>query len=232
MDPNTPNQGQPSQPGFPPYGSLPPDPTSDRPFSAPAPPPVSGQPASGSGFPAYPPPGSLGSSGRRGRLGHPRRAARAARAAWAVRGAARRAAGAVRGAAGAVRGAARAVRGAAAAEEGRRRSRHRRDPGRDRAAVAVWRNRGGSIPDLPRQQADADNISDSTDDHIDGLIDYRTQSPSALTRDHQTGKVTYPMSPPAGGNHNARWQNCEGDVYESPSPTSGRCTASSTAPSG
>jgi hypothetical protein len=27
------------------------------------------------------------------------------------------------------------------------------------------------------------------------------------------GHLTYPMSPPAGGNHNPYWQNCMGDVY-------------------
>jgi hypothetical protein len=27
------------------------------------------------------------------------------------------------------------------------------------------------------------------------------------------GQLVYPMSPPAGGPHNGRWQNCMGDVY-------------------
>ncbi len=35
-----------------------------------------------------------------------------------------------------------------------------------------------------------------------------------LTRDHVYGKVTYPDSPPVGGNHNPNWQRCLGDVYD------------------
>lgn len=33
-----------------------------------------------------------------------------------------------------------------------------------------------------------------------------------LGRNHVTTPVTYPMSPPAGGDHNPRWMNCNGDV--------------------
>lgn len=35
-----------------------------------------------------------------------------------------------------------------------------------------------------------------------------------LARDHQDGTVAYPQTPPVGGVHNARWQNC--GVYEQP----------------
>ncbi|NEB82224.1 DUF3105 domain-containing protein [Streptomyces sp. SID14478] len=34
-----------------------------------------------------------------------------------------------------------------------------------------------------------------------------------LTRNHVTKKVTYPMNPPVGGDHNPVWMNCNGDVY-------------------
>ncbi|MEV3853410.1 DUF3105 domain-containing protein [Streptomyces sp. NPDC050095] len=35
-----------------------------------------------------------------------------------------------------------------------------------------------------------------------------------LSRNHVTKKVTYPMNPPVGGDHNPVWMNCNGDVYE------------------
>ncbi|MFJ9820316.1 DUF3105 domain-containing protein [Streptomyces sp. NPDC101151] len=34
-----------------------------------------------------------------------------------------------------------------------------------------------------------------------------------LSRTHVTSKVSYPMHPPVGGNHNPVWLNCNGDVY-------------------
>ncbi|MGW0880394.1 DUF3105 domain-containing protein [Streptomyces sp. NPDC002671] len=37
-----------------------------------------------------------------------------------------------------------------------------------------------------------------------------------LGRTHVTGKVSYPMHPPVGGNHNPVWLNCNGDVYTKP----------------
>src|SRR5262245_20969318 len=43
-----------------------------------------------------------------------------------------------------------------------------------------------------------------------------TDGTDVLTREHAKGKQNYPMSPPVGGNHNAVWQNCMGDVYNAP----------------
>ncbi|MFJ8476276.1 DUF3105 domain-containing protein [Kitasatospora sp. NPDC094011] len=37
-----------------------------------------------------------------------------------------------------------------------------------------------------------------------------------LTRNHVTTKVTYPMTPPVGGDHNAVWLDCMGHVYDKP----------------
>ncbi|MER8031593.1 DUF3105 domain-containing protein [Streptomyces bauhiniae] len=37
-----------------------------------------------------------------------------------------------------------------------------------------------------------------------------------LSRTHVSTKVTYPMHPPVGGNHNPVWLNCNGDVYKEP----------------
>ncbi|MFE1952325.1 DUF3105 domain-containing protein [Streptomyces sp. NPDC059524] len=34
-----------------------------------------------------------------------------------------------------------------------------------------------------------------------------------LARNHVAKKVTYPMEPPVGGDHNQVWMNCNGDVY-------------------
>ena len=39
-----------------------------------------------------------------------------------------------------------------------------------------------------------------------------------LTRNHQVGRIAYPISPPIGGDHSAAWQNCEGDVYSAEVP--------------
>ncbi|MFF7755495.1 DUF3105 domain-containing protein [Streptomyces sp. NPDC007971] len=37
-----------------------------------------------------------------------------------------------------------------------------------------------------------------------------------LARTHVTTRVSYPMHPPVGGNHNPVWLNCNGDVYAEP----------------
>ncbi|HEX7537157.1 MAG TPA: DUF3105 domain-containing protein [Dermatophilaceae bacterium] len=42
------------------------------------------------------------------------------------------------------------------------------------------------------------------------------QTYPGLARDHVTGKVAYPQTPPVGGAHSAVWQNC--GVYSSPVP--------------
>lgn len=34
-----------------------------------------------------------------------------------------------------------------------------------------------------------------------------------LTQNHVSKDVDYPMTPPVGGDHDAVWQNCDGDVY-------------------
>ncbi|GHO82553.1 DUF3105 domain-containing protein [Dictyobacter formicarum] len=44
---------------------------------------------------------------------------------------------------------------------------------------------------------------------IAGVVTYKN-----LSRDHVTGKVTYPQNPPVGGAHNAIWQNC--GIYRTP----------------
>ncbi len=37
---------------------------------------------------------------------------------------------------------------------------------------------------------------------------------SSLGRNHVTTDVSYPMTPPAGGDHHPVWQSCDGEVYD------------------
>ena len=43
------------------------------------------------------------------------------------------------------------------------------------------------------------------------------QTYSGLARDHVTGPVAYPQTPPVGGAHSGTWQNC--GVYSAPVPS-------------
>ena len=45
------------------------------------------------------------------------------------------------------------------------------------------------------------------------ITDFTKTHPDWLTTNHVKGKISYPMSPPVGGDHNRYWQNCMGDVY-------------------
>ncbi|MFG2607816.1 DUF3105 domain-containing protein [Streptomyces sp. NPDC048514] len=58
---------------------------------------------------------------------------------------------------------------------------------------------------------DAKNSGDSGH-FTTGKDGVRTWS-GKLARTHVTTKVSYPMHPPVGGNHNPVWLNCNGDVY-------------------
>ena len=52
---------------------------------------------------------------------------------------------------------------------------------------------------------------------VSGVVNYRAQKNAAIdARDHKPGNQTYVTSPPVGGAHNDRWQNCMGDVYDQP----------------
>ncbi|MBJ6638428.1 MULTISPECIES: DUF3105 domain-containing protein [unclassified Streptomyces] len=61
---------------------------------------------------------------------------------------------------------------------------------------------------------DAKNAGDSGH-FTTGPDGVRTWS-GKLSRTHVTSKVSYPMHPPVGGNHNPMWLNCNGDVYTDP----------------
>jgi hypothetical protein len=52
---------------------------------------------------------------------------------------------------------------------------------------------------------------------IQGVVNYRAQKNAQIdAREHKPGQLTYVTSPPVGGSHNDRWQNCMGDVYTEP----------------
>jgi hypothetical protein len=65
--------------------------------------------------------------------------------------------------------------------------------------------------------------SDSTDTtppeqqpHVPEVVNYRIMHPEWLTRNHVYGHISYPTSPPVGGNHNPYWQDCDGEIYDAP----------------
>jgi hypothetical protein len=47
-------------------------------------------------------------------------------------------------------------------------------------------------------------------------MDYHITHPDWLTSTVRTGHLSYPMSPPAGGDYNASFQDCVGDNFSSP----------------
>ncbi|NUT38283.1 MAG: DUF3105 domain-containing protein [Hamadaea sp.] len=51
---------------------------------------------------------------------------------------------------------------------------------------------------------------------IQGIVNYRDQKPAWLTANHKAGKLSFAVTPPVGGDHNAAWQKCMGDVYNAP----------------
>lgn len=54
-------------------------------------------------------------------------------------------------------------------------------------------------------------------DAISGITNFRAQkNPAIDSQNHKDGPLTYVTNPPVGGDHNARWQNCMGDVYSEP----------------
>jgi len=47
----------------------------------------------------------------------------------------------------------------------------------------------------------------------ESLADNGARTFEGLDRNHVEGAVSYPQTPPAGGDHNAVWQACQGNVY-------------------
>ncbi|MFC7309750.1 DUF3105 domain-containing protein [Streptomyces monticola] len=50
------------------------------------------------------------------------------------------------------------------------------------------------------------------------IADEKNWDAKKLGRNHVTKPVTYPMTPPVGGDHDQVWMNCNGDVYTKPIP--------------
>ncbi|MCL6732635.1 DUF3105 domain-containing protein [Streptomyces neyagawaensis] len=77
---------------------------------------------------------------------------------------------------------------------------------------------GGTV--LIRSQADNDGADSATASDAKGKGKFTTDADGVktwstkLTQNHVTKSVTYPMTPPVGGDHNPVWQNCNGDVYD------------------
>ncbi|MFJ6566890.1 DUF3105 domain-containing protein [Streptomyces sp. NPDC091292] len=68
--------------------------------------------------------------------------------------------------------------------------------------------------DKASTQADSKSAGTATVDK-DGVSSWDAKK---LGRTHVTKTVTYPMTPPVGGDHNQAWMNCNGDVYEKAIP--------------
>ncbi|GLX48394.1 membrane protein [Streptomyces hygroscopicus subsp. hygroscopicus] len=67
--------------------------------------------------------------------------------------------------------------------------------------------------DNGKHPGDATDKSSGDSGHFTtGKDGVRTWS-GTLSRTHVTTRVTYPMHPPVGGNHNPVWADCNGDVY-------------------
>lgn len=50
------------------------------------------------------------------------------------------------------------------------------------------------------------------------IKDEKVWDAKKLGRTHVTKEVSYPMTPPVGGDHHQAWMNCQGDVYPKPIP--------------
>ncbi|MFF5531243.1 DUF3105 domain-containing protein [Streptomyces cinerochromogenes] len=80
--------------------------------------------------------------------------------------------------------------------------------------VVLVRSQGDSGKDQATPSGDAKGSGDSGH-FTTGKDGVKTWS-GKLSRTHVTTKVSYPMHPPVGGNHNPVWLNCNGDVYTKP----------------
>ncbi|MFE3634390.1 DUF3105 domain-containing protein [Streptomyces sp. NPDC059168] len=80
--------------------------------------------------------------------------------------------------------------------------------------VLVDSQSGEQVPAASGDARDAGDAGDSGH-FTTGPDGVRTWS-GKLSRTHVTGKVSYPMHPPVGGNHDPVWLNCNGEVYTEP----------------
>src|SRR5674476_1386450 len=104
---------------------------------------------------------------------------------------------------------ARTARLEAARREQRRSSRRRKTVMVAASVTALGLVGGGSWA--------AVGASDSGSSSRDTVALTGLQTYSGLARDHVTGPVAYPQTPPVGGAHSGTWQNC--GVYSAPEPS-------------
>ncbi|KPC72149.1 DUF3105 domain-containing protein [Streptomyces coelicoflavus] len=73
---------------------------------------------------------------------------------------------------------------------------------------------------LVRSQSDGSSDDTASDGKTSGKFETGADGVRTwkgdLGRNHVTEKVTYPVEPPVGGDHNQVWMNCNGDVYTKP----------------
>lgn len=83
------------------------------------------------------------------------------------------------------------------------------------SAVAVAGLVAGGVVLVRSQSGKDDTASDSkgTSGHFTTGSDGVQTWSAKLSQTHVTKTVDYPMEPPVGGDHNAVWMNCNGDVY-------------------
>lgn len=84
------------------------------------------------------------------------------------------------------------------------------------AATVLVLLAGGAVLWYLRRAPDPVTPADSD---LSAVIDFRATQPTILERRHQDGPIAYTVSPPVGGFHNPRWQNCMGDVYSTTIPS-------------
>ncbi|MFD8379157.1 DUF3105 domain-containing protein [Streptomyces sp. NPDC059679] len=70
-------------------------------------------------------------------------------------------------------------------------------------------------PEKTTPPGDPGDSGDSGDSGSSGGLVTGEKTWPNLSRNHVTTTINYPMTPPAGGNHDPAWQNCNGDVYDS-----------------
>ncbi|MEE1784978.1 DUF3105 domain-containing protein [Streptomyces sp. SP17BM10] len=80
------------------------------------------------------------------------------------------------------------------------------------AACFLVAGTGGAIAWVLKDQSDKKHAQEAAANaDIPGVKTF-----GDLSRNHVKDKVTYPMTPPVGGDHNAVWLDCMGHVYDQP----------------
>lgn len=97
------------------------------------------------------------------------------------------------------------------------RSDHKENTASDSKDSGSPKSSAGSKGSGDSKGSDAAKGSGDSGHWVTGAGGVQTWS-GKLSRIHVTTKVTYPMHPPVGGNHNPVWADCNGDVYTAQVP--------------